>query len=151
MAMAGRKPSDRPTVTRHKPTHDWAEVPNVPYSGEHPELPLSRTVLKGDEAIEIPIENRTRDWWTALCKMPHCVLWQDSDWSFALDTAMVQAAASHGQVTAMAELRMREKVLGTTVDARRDLRIRYVDLEPEAPTIAPVANIDDRRQRLLDA
>jgi len=150
MAMAGRKPSERPTVTRHKPTHDWTEVPNVPYSGDHPELPLSRTVLKGDEPIEVPIENRTRAWWSALCKMPHCVLWQDSDWAFALDTAMVHAAASHGQVTAMAELRMREKVLGTTVDARRDLRIRYV--EPEAQVaVAPVASIDDRRQKLLDA
>jgi len=122
----------------------------VAYDGEHPELPLSRTVLKGDEPIEIPIEKRTRDWWTALCKMPHCVLWQDSDWAFALDTAMVHAAASHGQVTAMAELRMREKVLGTTVDARRDLRIRYV--EPEAQVaVAPVSSIDDRRQKLLDA
>ena len=151
MAMAGRKPSERPTVTRHKPTHDWTEVPNLPYSGPTPELPLSRTVLKGDEPIEVPIEKRTRDWWTSLCKMPHCILWQDSDWSFALDTAMVHAAASHGQVTAMAELRMREKVLGTTVDARRDLRIRYVEPEAEAPTIAPVASIDERRQKLLDA
>tara|TARA_B110000971_G_C19792522_1_gene400436 strand:- start:187 stop:438 length:252 start_codon:yes stop_codon:yes gene_type:complete len=83
--------------------------------------------------------------------MPHCILWQDSDWAFALDTAMVQAAASHGQVTAMAELRMREKVLGTTVDARRDLRIRYVEPEAEPLTVAPVASIDDRRQKLLDA
>jgi hypothetical protein len=125
-------------------------VPKISYNGEHPELPLTRTVLKGDEPIEIPIEKRTRDWWSALCKMPHCVLWQDSDWAFALDTAMVHAAASHGQVTAMAELRMREKVLGTTVDARRDLRIRYV--EPEAQiAVAPVASIDDRRQKLLDA
>ena len=151
MGMAGRKPADRPTVTRHKPTVDWTEVTNVNYEGPTPELPLSRTILKGDEPIEIPIEQRTRDWWNALCKMPHCILWQDSDWAFALDTAMVQAAASHGQVTAMAELRMREKVLGTTVDARRDLRIRYVDPEPEAPAIAPVASIDDRRQKLLDA
>ena len=63
----------------------------------------------------------------------------------------IQAAASHGQVTAMAELRMREKVLGTTVDARRDLRIRYVDLEPEAPVISVVSKIDDRRQKLMDA
>ena len=129
MAMPGRKPSDRPTVTRHKPTHDWTEILNVPYSGDHPELPLSRTLLKGDEPIEIPIENRTRDWWIALCKMPHCVLWQDSDWAFALDTAMVQAAAAapafHG--------------------------IRYVDPEPEAPVIAVVSQIDDRRQKLMDA
>jgi hypothetical protein len=51
----------------------------------------------------------------------------------------------------MGELRQRERILGTTVDARRDLRIRYVDPEVEEPAIALVANIDDRRARLLDA
>ena len=82
--------------------------------------------------------------------MPHCVLWQESDWAFAVDTAMVHAQASYGVISAMAELRMREKSLGTTVDARRDLRIRYV--EPEAEVVlAVVDQIDDRRQRLLDA
>jgi hypothetical protein len=64
---------------------------------------------------------------------------------------MVHASASHGSVTAMGELRQREKIMGTTVDARRDLRIRYIDPEPEAPIIAAVASIDDRRARLLDA
>ena len=62
MGMAGRKPSDRPTVTRHKPTVDWTEISNVPYDGPTPELPLSRSVIKEGEPIEIPIENRTRDW-----------------------------------------------------------------------------------------
>lgn len=151
MGMAGRKPADRPTVTRHKPTVDWTDVLNVPYEGQTPELPLSRTILKEGEPVEIPIENRTRYWWNALIKMPHCILWQDSDWAFALDTAMVHAAASHGQVTAMAELRMREKIMGTTVDSRRDLRIRYVDPEPEILAVAEVAKLSDRRQKLLDA
>lgn len=149
--MAGRKPADRPTVTRHKPTVDWTEVPNVPFDGETPELPLSRSVMKEGEPIEIPIENRTRDWWNALTKMPHCILWQESDWAFAVDTAMVHAMANHGIVSAMAELRMREKVMGTTVDARRDLRIRYVNQEDETPALQAVASIDARRQKLLDA
>lgn len=152
MAMAGRKPADRPTVTRHKPTVDWTEVPNVPYTGETPELPATRWVMnpKG-ELQEYPLEKRTHDWWEALTSMPHCILWQKSDWQFALDTAMVHADACHGKTTAMAELRMREKIMGTTVDARRDLRIRYIDQEAEAPTIAPVADLVDRRQKLLDA
>jgi hypothetical protein len=59
--------------------------------------------------------------------------------------------ANHGIISAMAELRMREKVMGTTVDSRRDLRIRYVDFEDEAPQLEAVASIEDRRQRLLDA
>jgi len=46
---------------------------------------------------------------------------------------------------------MREKVMGTTVDSRRDLRIRYVDFEDEAPQLEAVASIEERRQRLLDA
>ena len=152
MAMAGRKPSERPTVTRHKPTHDWTEVADVPYQGDRPELPTSRLVMnpKG-ELEEFPIEPRTRDWWEAISTMPHCVLWRKSDWQFAVDTAMVHADACHGKTTAMGELRQREKIMGTTVDARRDLRIRYVEPEAEAPTIAPVASIDERRQKLLDA
>lgn len=152
MAIAGRKPADRPTVTRHKPTVDWTEVENTPYAGPKPELPLSRLIMnpKG-ELQEYPLEARTRDWWEAVSTMPHCVLWQPSDWQFAVDTAMVHADAAHGKTTAMAELRMREKVMGTTVDARRDLRIRYVDPEADGPAIAPVADLTDRRQKLLDA
>jgi hypothetical protein len=152
MAMAGRKPADRPTVTRHKPTVDWTEVVNVTYDGTRPELPTSRMVMnpKG-ELQEFPVESRTRDWWEAITTMPHCVLWQPSDWQFALDTAMVHADACHGKTTAMGELRQREKIMGTTVDARRDLRIRYVEPESETPQIAAVANIVDRRQKLLDA
>lgn len=150
--MAGRKPADRPTVTRHKPTVDWTEVENVPYTGERPELPTHRMVMnpKG-ELQEWPIEQRTHDWWAAVTSMPHCVLWSKSDWQFALDTAMVHADAAHGKTTAMAELRMREKIMGTTVDARRDLRIRYVEPEADAPEIAVVADISERRQKLLDA
>jgi hypothetical protein len=151
MALPGRKPNDK-SVNRNAPRVDWTEVPNVPYSGPVPELPLSRTFInpKG-EPQEVPIEKRTRDWFEAITKMPHCILWQPSDWQFCLDTAMVHASASHGSVTAMGELRQREKIMGTTVDARRDLRIRYIDPEPEVPVIAAVASIDDRRTRLLDA
>jgi hypothetical protein len=151
MALPGRKPNER-SINRNQPRVDWTEVPNVPYSGEVPELPLTRTFInpKG-EPQEIPIEKRTRDWFKAVTSMPHCILWQPSDWQFCLDTAMVHASANHGSVSAMSELRQREKIMGTTVDARRDLRIRYVDPEQEAPVLTAVPNIDERRARLLDA
>lgn len=152
MVMAGRKPSDRPTVTRHKPTVDWTDVVDVPFDGPKPALPLTRQVLdKSGEVSEVPVPDATRVWWDSLCRMPHCVLWQDSDWAFALDTAMVHAQASYGVISAMAELRMREKSLGTTVDARRDLRIRYVEPEVEPTVLAVVEDMDDRRQRLLES
>jgi hypothetical protein len=151
MALPGAKPSNRPVVHRVKPAHDWQEFPNIAYDGPRPELPLSRTVLKDGEPVEYPLEQRTRDWWNAISRMPHCVAWQDSDWAFAVDTAMVHAVAVHGVIGAVAELRMREKVMGTTMDARRDLRVRYVEPEDEKPELVVVANIDDRRSRLTDA
>jgi hypothetical protein len=151
MALPGRKPNDR-SVNRTPSKIDWTDVENVPYEGPVPELPLSRTYInpKG-EVQEVPIEKRTRDWFEAITKMPHCVLWHPSDWQFCLDTAMVHASASHGSVTAMAELRQREKIMGTTVEARRDLRIRYVDPQVLEAVPTPITQIDDRRSRLLDA
>ena len=152
MGMAGRKPADRPTVTRHKPTVDWTEVPNRKYTGPHPELPALREVAQRDGTIlELPYPEATLSWWDALCKMPHCILWQESDWAFALDTALVHAQAVTGTISAAAEVRMREKSLGTTVDSRRDLRIRYVEPESEPVRMAIVENLDDRRRRLTDA
>jgi hypothetical protein len=111
-------------------------------------------VKNGDVQI-VPIEDRTRDWWDAISTMPHCRLWSKSDWAFALDTAMVHASSVYGSVTAASELRQREKILGTTLDARRDLRIRYAEdefTEQSATTTkpAPVAQLSDRRSRLLN-
>ena len=152
MVMRGSKPSDRPTVTRHKPTVDWTDVENVPYDGPRPELPDIREVInKAGEVSTYPMPEQTVDWWQSVSTMPHCVLWSKSDWAFALDTALVHAQAVTGVISAMAELRMREKIIGTTVDARRDLRIRYVEPEAEKAELAIVENLDDRRLRLLDA
>jgi hypothetical protein len=150
MAMSGRKPSERPVVHRKTPSVDWTEVPNTPYVGDRPELPETRqTVDKTGIVTDLPYSAATRKWWESISSMPHCVLWHASDWAYALDTAVVHDQASYGSVSAMAELRLREKSLGTTFDARRDLRIRYVDAEPV--TLAVVDELDDRRRRLLDA
>lgn len=152
MVMAGRKPSDRPTVTRHKPTVDWTDVLNVPYSGEKPALPEVREIInKAGESTIFPMPEQTVTWYESVTTMPHCVLWSPSDWAFCLDTALIHAQAVTGVVSAMSELRQREKIIGTTVDARRDLRIRYVEPEAESVTLAPVDELDDRRARLLNA
>jgi hypothetical protein len=156
MPISGAKPSGRPTVNRNKPTHDWTTVPNKPYTGPRPELPLTRQVMVKNGEVEIvPIEERTRQWWQVISSMPHCILWTDSDWVFALDTAMVHASAVYGSVTASSELRQRERILGVTMDARRDLRIKYVDDEAEEGVslttgVAGVTQITERRARLAD-
>ncbi len=54
---------------------------------------------------------------------------------------MQDVAAFHmGDAKQAVEPRQREKVMGTTLDARRDLRIRYVETveENERPSIAAI-------------
>jgi hypothetical protein len=111
-------------------------------------------MVKNGEVVVVPVEDRTRDWWRAISSMPHCILWIDADWAFALDTAMVHASSVYGSVTAAAELRQRERILGSTLDARRDLRLKYVDDSGEevAETAVPtnVTALESRRARLSD-
>ena len=80
--------------------------------------------------------------------MPHCVLWGDSDWEFAIDTAIIHGQwVREGRSNQAAEVRMREKLLGTTMDARRDLRIRYIDPPADEEPLG-IAAIGDYRKRL---
>lgn len=68
--------------------------------------------------------------------MPHCKLWTPGDWQFAILTAHVADMAYRGHTGSAAELRNREKVMGTTYEYRRDQRIRYVAPLQEVPTPA---------------
>lgn len=139
MPVAGRKPKpDGQKRNRVKPVHDWTEVENVPFAGA-PKLPKARP-----DGRAWP--RWTRDWWAAVSEMPHCRLWSAADWRFAVETAAVVAEMHEGNNRLATEVRNREKVLGTTVDFRRDLRIRYV--EPGEATEVPspaVAKLDDYR------
>ena len=145
MAVAGRKPAAS-GQTRHrvKPSTEWTEVPNTPYVGAVPELPAERTIVTREGQEQLPLQPLTLQWWETVSTMPHCSLWAPSDWMFALTTATVADAAFCGVSSAATELRNREKVMGTTVEFRRDLRIRYVDAV--VPVVsAEVANIADYR------
>jgi hypothetical protein len=146
MPVAGRKPKPEGQArNRNKPTHDWTEIPDEPYSGKRPSLPKRRTIMTPFGPKDVPLQAMTKSWWESVSTMPHCTLWTPSDWSFAMTTAMVADAAFCGGVGAATELRNREKVLGTTVDYRRDLRIKYVDPAQENETPADVVALDDYR------
>lgn len=141
MAVPGRKPKeDGQKVTRHPLTQGWVDVVDRPYRGKKPALPQGTPQL-------------TRSWWARVTALPHCVLWSDGDWQFALDTARVHAAFVRGDMARAAELRIREAQMGTTLSARRDLRIRYVPPEPQAaaaPKADPkVADFTDERRRRI--
>ena len=141
MPAAGPKPKpDGTTVHRNPLVHDWTEVVAVPYVGERPSIGRAPAA--------------TKRWWAVISTMPHCVLWTPADWQFAVDTSRIHAAFARGDMVRAQELRVREKVMGTTYDALRDLRIRYVDVSAKAP--APVADpqvsdfVVERDRRLLE-
>lgn len=135
MPVAGRKPKPPgQAINRNKPAFDWTEVPNVPFA-EGRELPERRPDGKSWPGW-------TLDWWSAVSSMPHCSLWSDADWRFAMETALVVAEMHDGNVRLATEIRNREKVLGTTLDFRRDLRIKYVD-PTKRPALAEVTNLAD--------
>lgn len=140
MPVTGRKlkPAGE-SVTRHKPTHEWTEIENVPFDGG-PDLPEMRS-----DGRRWP--ERTRLKWAAWRSMPHCKLWGPAEWDFAFDSIELAALLHDGDPKHATELRNREKVLGTTGDYLRDLRIRYV--EPKSTTAesdAGVTNIADYRE-----
>ena len=151
MPVSGPKPTGK-AVTQGRAKVETTDVIDTPYDGPKPELPSERnTMLKNGDVIIVPMGEPTKQWWERISSMPHCVLWTDSDWQFALDTAKVHSAAQNGSMPAITELRQREKILGTYWEARRDLRIRYVEPEPEKPELSSVSDITDRRNKLLDA
>lgn len=152
--MAHRGPAPKPSRHGHSPTADWTEVPDVPYSGPSPELPrLPRRAKWNDLVVH---------WWEQVRHMPHCSLWGPTDWAFAVETALMKhwfwTAFADGvlQSTTATEIRRREDQLGTTKEALRKLRIRYVapqestDDVPVAPAevSGTVTSLDSRRSRL---
>lgn len=99
---------------------------------------LSALGLASSRSVPPEWPEETLRWWEAVSRMPHCVLWTEADWQFAIDTARVAAAFHAGDVRVSTELRQRERILGTTTDARRDLRIRYVEPVEESEDSATV-------------
>lgn len=141
MGVPGTKPKpDGQKRHRVKPTYEWLEVPDEPFTGG-PKLPAKRTDGRAWPA-------RTKRWWSAISSMPHCVAWTETDWEYAIDTAYVHAEFATGDMRQAAELRNREKLLGNTLDSRRDLRIRYVTLTEEREEAAGVASLADYRAAL---
>ncbi|QZH58859.1 hypothetical protein K1X22_21775 [Mycolicibacterium farcinogenes] len=77
--------------------------------------------------------------WRAWSTMPHAKNWTAAEWELAFDS--LEVAASFIETSRVAtELRNREKLLGTTAEARRNLRIRYVEKEQEGPRLTVVTN-----------
>ncbi len=143
MPVSGAKPkADRTQVRHRNPVADWTEVPDVPFE-DGPELPgrgtnammtieqmASSGVIPGDDWP--PMSKR---WWAVIRRMPHAAIWTPADWEFAMATLEIHARTVEGwRGYTGGELRQREKLMGVYMDARRDLRIRYVPVPDVAPS-----------------
>jgi len=136
MAARGTKPTAGPKRFTGQAMTEWTDVENVPFE-DAPELPprAPQEVLMDNERLMV-----AREWpkealrkWRAWSRMPHCKLWGETDWEFAFDCLEVAAKFLETSGVGLAtELRNREKLLGTTAEYRRDLRIRYVEPEQKA-------------------
>jgi hypothetical protein len=131
MPVGGRRPKPPgQAVTRNPRLYGWTEVENTPnMSG--PRLPPRR---RNGPAWPAYVRAR-RDAWR---RIPHAALWQPSDWEFALDTIelVARAAEDDAPVSLISEIRLRERTLGTTWDARLSQRIRYVALTTDDGPVA---------------
>lgn len=147
MPVRGRPPKPEGQArTRHAKQHAWIEVPDLPYTGRRPRLP---------RRAEGPWSTRAKRKWEVWSRMPHCRLWTKADWEYALDSLEVFERFHRGDTTRAKELRERERVMGTTLDYLRALRIRYVDPdgqdmereEVRRSSQAEVSRLDDYRDQ----
>lgn len=150
--MAHRGPSPLARKIGRTPNADWTEVPDVPYEGPSPDLPKLPQRRKYNELVV--------QWWDLVRHMPHCVSWKPSDWQYAIETAMLKhffwtdalSPDPDVKITAAQEIRRREDNMGTTEEARRKLRIRYVEVEDdydeeEDPVVGDGPQPEIRHQR----
>lgn len=153
MGVPGAKPKeDRSQIVHRARVHEFTEVANVPFSDPPGLLPrAAQGQTAWADAGVIPGDDwppATRHWWGVISRMPHCILWSEADWAFAQATAECHARFAEGwKGYTGSELRQREKLLGVFLDARRDLRIKYVDPPKETPDQLPadVKRLDDYR------
>ena len=118
--------------------HGWVEVDSTPFD-DGPDLPPRR---RDGQAWPDGMQEK----WEAWRLMPHAALWGEADWQYAMDTAELAASAFHkgAKVGLLAELRFREKQMGTTWSARQDMRIRYISPVNES-TPARVTSLEEYR------
>ena len=151
MPVTGPKPrEDREQVRHRNPVAEgaeWLEVVDLPHDG--PKLgarPESPGILS-DRPLGMPAgwPDATLEWWEAVRTMPHAARWSRAEWATAMTAAEAHARFVEGWkgCASGAEVRQREKLLGMTADARRDLRIRYVKApDPDAELPANVTRVD---------
>lgn len=128
MALTG--PAAKDIKHGRTPNADWTDVVDTPYLGPSPDLPKLSGRRRWHEQVVA--------WWNEVRQMPHCVLWAATDWRFGVETAVMKQQlwtdleAGEMKTTLATEIRRREDQMGTTGEARRKLRVRYVGADEAA-------------------
>lgn len=144
MGYGGARPKEDRSQIRHRnPVHEFDEIPDVAWDG--PALPARYRFDKAGQERVAEWPSATKRWWESVRTMPHCKRWTASDWEFAFTTAE-QHAKTQERGVGYTELRQREFKMGTTLDARNAMRIRYVALSvatvrEETGEVKPEANV----------
>jgi hypothetical protein len=134
--VAGARPKpEGQALNRVQKVVPWTDVPNVP-NRRGPRLP--QRAADGARWHRAVVRK-----WQAWKSMPQAALWSAAEWEHALDSIELAQRFYLGDTRAAVELRSRERAMGTTLDARIGLRIRYV--EPAVQQLAVVAPIEDYR------
>jgi hypothetical protein len=147
MPVTGAKPKADRSQVRHRidPVHEWTEVVEEPFLGAPKLRPRSAgglSVMEVGAANSTDWPAATLGWWRAISRMPHAKLWDEAAWEFAMDSAEIHARTMEAwRGYSGAEIRAREKVMGTLPDYRRDLRIRYVKAADVVERQADAGNV----------
>lgn len=125
--MAGRGPAPKASDRRARRGQDQTPT----------------TILQFEEAAQpdlpdaMPWPEETIKWWNMWADSPQAELFGSTDWSFLLDTAWLHAMLwGNGDLSVLAELRIRVAKFGATPEDRARLRIQFAEAD-DADTKRP--------------
>jgi hypothetical protein len=128
--MAGRGPAPKDPSKRRRRNADPVPTTELAADGElrGPDLPDD---VLGDEEDWHP---RTRAWWNTWRRSAQAQTFQDTDWDFLLDTALMHHTMwLKGRWEFAAELRLRAAKFGATPEDRARLRMQVTESDQPKP------------------
>ena len=111
--------------------------------GHRPRSPSSTARAAAEPVTQPPLPDgfdwpqQTRDWWAMWGCSPLSAEFAAVDWSFLLDTAVLDAELWHGNVSVATELRLRVACFGATPADRAKLRITFAAADTCAASSTP--------------
>lgn len=94
------------------------------------------TILRFEEAEQpplpesVPWPDETINWWKMWGESPQAELFGTTDWEFLKDTALLHAQLwGNGDMSVMAELRIRVAKFGATMEDRARLRMQFAEAD----------------------